>query len=108
MGNKRGVMLSGQVPANTKFTKTVSDVKRTDPTSLQFTRSSKCWGRIPSGPRPSQLGKSGLHASLRPRLSGRWVNLMLDVVVQMSSQREDASCAVPPGILHQTGLDNRR
>ena len=99
--NKRGVMLSGQLPANKMFIKAVSDLKRTDRTSLQFTRSSKRWGLIPPGP---QLGKSGLHASLRLRLSRMRVNLMVDVVVQMNSQREDA---VLPGNLHLPGLGDR-
>ena len=39
--NKRGAMLSGQVPANKMLTRAVNDERRTDLTSL---RTSKCWG----------------------------------------------------------------
>lgn len=64
--NKRGAMLSGQVPASKMFIRAVRDVKRTDPTSLQLIRSRICWGRIPSGPPADPAGKERIARIISP------------------------------------------
>ena len=68
---KTGITTDGHEPANMQLVNDVRASKRASPLSLELTRSSKWFGRRPSGPAEEPAGKDRRHLRTSPVVTRR-------------------------------------